>query len=703
MLTVTRWIKRHSVLTAFLGAGVFYLACTFFYMGPGLTDCSNALVGGIGDESAGLIWLNSVDHVHPFWSFTHVTNFPWGEHLDQPVYASGAAGYLLYWLLALIAGSVCGYNLLCALGFLSSALIMFGFVRWLIKRNSIALLAGDAFAFTPYLQIKTGVHPSYVYEGLFVGIVWLFLLFWKRPHANLTAWLGVLTAIAFYWDVYFVLLAGILWAGLLAGAAIYELADQRDWNRVWRRLKIGSLAALTFILLLLPLAYIRLHYAGQINSVVSSSRNAIKQDAKLYSAHPLEYFRPAESNPILKALIPGYPGNRNHHMSNPAEYTINLSLSLITVVVLAALALRYRRWRHPRVPSRIQLPIDALLLLACVLAAGALAFAFSLPPELAHHKMPTWYLTSLIVMWRVFARLYILVNLSLVVTAAVALAYLASLIRSSGLKATAWFLVFALVALEYQTFVPPRQAWTYSANVPSIYYRLHDRTDVQVVAEYPLDEPAVTVWPTFYQTYQRISGKQMVNPYEAASPEAPIRESIRTVDDPQTLPTLRALGADTVITHGSPKVSLPGLQLLDYQVVQNSGKDVADPPDLYPIAVYKILPGPKAAYVVAPETGFVPPQKDTSLSYEYAGTDGSTLELLSLPGSHLSGAQPACFQIRTNATFTDPLTIRQGKNVLWSGNLNSSWQSVNFNAPTGKPLEIKLAKPTGFFLHDLGC
>jgi hypothetical protein len=701
--TIVNWIRRHPTLTVFLAAGLFYLVCTFFYQGPALTDCSNALTGGPGDESAGLIWLNSIDHVHPFWSFTHVTNYPWGEHLDQPVYASGAAGYLLYWVLALLAGSVCGYNLLCAVGFLFSALIMFGFIRWLTRRNSIALLAGYAFAFTPYLQIKTGVHPSYVYEGLFVGVIWLFLMYWKRPRTSLAVWLGILTALTFYWDAYFVLIAGILWAGLLAGALVYELIDQREWDRVWRRLKFGSLAALTFIMLLLPLAYVRLHYSGQINSVVSRSRNAVKQDAKIYSAHPLEYLRPAESNPVLKALIPGYAARRRHHMSNPAEYTINLSLTLILIVIIAALTLLYRRLAGRRIPIRSHLPVDALLLLACVLAAGGLAFAFSLPPELAHHKMPTWYLTSLIAMWRVFARLYILVHLSLVVTAAVALAYLATLVRGSGLKVTTWFAIFILVALEYQTFVPPRQAWSYTTNVPPLYYRLHDRAGVHVVAEYPLDEPAVTVWPTFYTTYQRVTGKTMINAYEAASPEAPIREAIRTLGDPQSLPSLRALGTDTLITHGSPKLSLPGLQLIDYQGAQAGSQNIADPSELYPIAVYKILPGTSADYVVAPEAGFVPPQTDGPLSYNYAGSDQSTIELLPLPGSHVAGLQPACFNIRTNATSSDPMTIRQGNRVLWSGNLTSSWQTVNFNAPLGTPIEIHLARPTGYFLHNLGC
>ena len=139
---------------------------------------------------------------------------------------------------------------------------MFAFVRWLTRRNSIALLAGYAFAFTPYLQIKTGVHPSYVYEGLFVGIIWLFLMFWKRPRPALAVWMAVLTALTFYWDAYFVLIAGILWAGLLAGAATYELINHRETDRICAASKLAPWRLSPSSLLLLPLAYVRLHYSG---------------------------------------------------------------------------------------------------------------------------------------------------------------------------------------------------------------------------------------------------------------------------------------------------------------------------------------------------------------------------------------------------------------------------------------------------------
>jgi hypothetical protein len=503
--------------------------------------------------------------------------------------------------------------------------------------------------------------------------------------------------------VYFVLITGILWAGLLVGAVAYELIAQRDWSRFWRRLTFGLLAALTLIVLITPLAYIRLHYAGQITSVVSSNRNDIKQDAQIYGARPIEYLLPAETNPILKALISDYAAHRSHHMSNPAEYTINLSLTLIAASLVAAAVLLFRWRRRPRVPVRVHLPVDALLLLACMLAVGALAFAFSLAPQLRGFKLPTWYFTNLIAMWRVFARLTIIVNLALVVTASVGLAYLTALMRRPGLKVTAVVLIFTLVALEYQTFVPPRQAWNYSDNVPPIYYRLHSRTDVHVVAEYPLDEPAVTVWPTFYQTYQRISGKRMINAYEAASPEAPIRGSIRTLDDPQTLPALRALGADTLITHGAPKLSLPGLVLIDFLAAQVNQSNGLDPAQLYPIAVYHIQPGFKAAYVVAPETGFVPPQKDSAISYLYAGSNGSTLKLLPLPGGPSSGSKPACFQIRTNSQVPVPMSINQGTHVAWSGNLTSGWQDIKFSAPLNSVVVIKPSRPAGFFLHHLGC
>lgn len=698
------WARRYPWWVGLGGAVIVYALCSLYYFSGIIVNCSDALLSGPGDQTAGLIWLNSIDPNHVFWGFTHITNYPFGEQLTSPVHASGALEYTLYFVLAKLAGSVCGFNLLNLLGFIGSALVMYGFIYWLTRRPWIALVAGYAVSFTPYLQIKTSVHPSYVYQGLLIGIVWLFLSFWRTPRLWPALALGGLTAASFYLDPYFILLAGILLVGLVGAGIVYDAVGPERWRGA-RRKALYMLAGLgTLLVLLLPLVYVRVHFNTQINKFVTSSRNEIKFDAQLYGARPQEYLKPNEMQPVLKALIPGYASRRDHHISNPAEYSIGLSLSLIAVVMAGA-ALWYAR-RRRGIHDQLETAVPPALLVSAAATAGALAFAFSLAPVIHGLHMPSWYLTNYITMWRVFARLYIIVNLALVVLAAVALAYLSTRLQTRRwVKGVALAVLALMVAFEYQIFPVPRPVWSYSANVPQIYYRLAQRTDIKVIAEYSLDEQPVTYRPTFYLTYQRIHHKQLINSDLPDSPQGPIRGSLRDLEDPQSLPALRALGADAIMVHNvSGVIRTPGLELIDYQATQNPGTGLPDPADMYPMALYRILSGPVGTTVVAPETGFGFAQFTSQISYDYDGGSGATLGLIDLPGGTEVRQGQACFTIRsTQSSLTAKIT--QGDQELWRGHLTTTPQSVSIGLTTGQPATITTSSKAkvSFLLDDLGC
>lgn len=677
-------------------------------MGVTPNSCSQSLSDGPGDQTAGLIWLNSVDNQHPFWGFTHVTNYPFGEQLSSPVHASGSALYILYWILARASGSVCGLNLLNAIGFFSGALVTFFFVKWLVNRPFVALLAGYAVSFTPYLQIKTGVHASYVFQGLFVGMIWIFLLLWRKPSLKLAAAFGGITAVSFYVDPYFVLLSGILAVGLFIGGGIYEVTLRTSAPSILRKFGYGLAALGIVVALIMPLVFIRVHYASQIDRFVNNSRNDIKFDAQIYGAHPIEYLKPNELQPVLKALIPNYAKYRDHHNSNPSEYTINLSLALIATVLLAAFVVVWRFWRKQAIWPNAKLAVKPGLIVIPIAVVGVLAFSFSLAPIIHGHRMPSWYLTNYITMWRVFARLYIIVNISLVILASVALAFLLPMLKWRVWQRVCIILLLLVVMFEYQTFAFARTTWSYVSEVPSIYYQLHDRADVKVVAEYSLDEQPQTIMPTYYMTYQRIHGKELINSDLPDSPQAPIRQSIRNLADPQTLPTLRALGVDAVIVHDVPgDLAIPGLTRILYEQSRppSSNPVFGDMDIVYPIAVYHIGAGPVAPYVLAIESGYVFPQKLSPISYNYVGGNGSTLELVNLPGSEKIQTGQFCFSIRSESGKLLAISFVQGGNLLWSGTIDAQWQPVSFSGATSKLVTIKDSSlnKTSFMINNLGC
>jgi hypothetical protein len=441
--------------------------------------------------------------------------------------------------------------------------------------------------------------------------------------------------------------------------------------------------------------------------VVTNSRNDIKFDAIIYGAHPMEYLRPVETQPVLKALIPNYAEGRNRHSSNPAEYSINLSLALLATIVVAAAAWLIR-WRRPRRPDAIALTAPPVLVLGTLATVGVLAFAFSLSPVIYGTRTPTWYLTNFIDMWRVFARLAVVVNIAFVAFAAVALAYLGTKISRRWVKAGALALLFGLIAFEYQIQPPPRPTWSYTKDVPQIYYRLHDQTDINVIAEYSLDEQPITYRPTFYMTYQRVHGKKMLNSAVADSPQAPMRGSLRDIEDPQTIPALQALGIEAIIVHGVDKeLDLPGLELVDYQPAEASTSSpiLNDNQELYPIWIYKITGGNTVPYVIAPDKGFVYPVMSSLVSYDYVGGNNATLKLIDLPGGDNVKSGRACFDISSLDGSVDTVTIAQDGRTLWTGVIDRNWQAVTFESASEKAITITSndAAKSSFQLDDLGC
>jgi len=688
---------------------LFFAACALYYQGT-LLRCTDTLMSGPGDQTAGLIWLHTMSPGSPLWGFTHISNYPYGESLHQAAQWSGALLYLVYWLLANLAGAVCGYNLLNLLGFFSAAVIMYAFVKWLTKRPLIAVLAGYAVAFTPYFQFKTTGHPSYVFQGVLVAIIWLTLKLWRSPRLSLAIGLGATLAATLYIDPYFVLFAIVLMTALLGSLIGYDL-----WRRVrlgWgSRLRALGLTIITALVLISPLIYVRIHDATAIDQFVGGSRNPVKFDAQIYSARPWEYFEPAGTNQLLLALLGSdYAKHRDHHISNPAEYTINLSLTLIALVIVTILILDRRALYRRRLwPANLSLRIEPGLLLTIALVLGVLAFVFSLPPTIhGNFKLPTYYLTSVISMWRVFARLYVLVNIALVLLASVALAALWVLLRRTWQRVGLVLLVFVGVAVEYQVFPIPRPVWSFRDNTPTVYYWLAQQSSIHAVAEYSLDEEATTGLPTLTRSYDTIDRKPMLNSALPASPQGPQRGSIRTLTDPQTVPALRALGIDTVITHGvSGQDPIPGLQLIRQELTTPPTTSSFFVPDgtFFPINVYHVTPGPKLAYETTLETGFVPPKFDSPIHYEYVGGNGATLDLRALPGAPAAVTSQLCFSVAAFNLPTDVMFSIAGREV-WHGSLNrDTYQPVQLTAKVGEPVTLVTSRPGAATVKftNLGC
>lgn len=379
---VGAWIGQHKTLSYFTAATLVYLLLTMFYMGSAITNCTQSLTNFPGDNTAGMIAMFSVDGNDPWYDRTNFFSYPYGESLGQPTHVTAQAVFLPFWLLSKLWGPICGFNLLQLIGFMSAALMMFAFIRWLLKgREMVAFLAGFAVAFTPYLQITSGGHISYIFGAVFIAAIWLFLLFWQDPTWKRMAALAAIVALFGYIDGYFILLGGVLMAALVLSAIGFDIwtSGKKLTPALKQRLKLLGTALLVTVIFMLPIAYVQLKSASQISGLLADTRDSIQREAQVYGARPSEYILPNAMSPITSGIF-GTFEERDTHGSNTSESILSLSLVMLALAVFfVANVIRTARQKGQQQLLRIRVSVTFTTTL--FVSVFLLALLLSFPPK----------------------------------------------------------------------------------------------------------------------------------------------------------------------------------------------------------------------------------------------------------------------------------------------------------------------------------
>jgi glycosyltransferase involved in cell wall biosynthesis len=664
---------RRRTVTVFSIAAITFGMLTWFYMGQALTSCNNVIIGGgPGDGTAGLTWLSWLDKSSPVPGFTHMTNAPFGENLRQPFQITSIFTIPTMWVLAQLTSAICSWNLMVFIGYMTSALVMFAFIRWLTRSTWVAFFAGFAVSYVPFHQMNALGHLSYMFNAVFVLFIWSFVAFWRSPTWKRAALMGLATAFCFYIDGYFILLTILLAAGLLAAAFIADtLIWKRDAAYILARIKGLLIYLVTLVIFLLPIVAVQFKYASHISATLSSSRGNIGAEAQTYSARPYEYLLPADNTPFLPSSYELWR-QRILHGSNFSESTLYVGFSVLALTALAWV------WyvRKPK-DAPVLRGLSTPFLLTVFSFGAFVTFMFSLAPK-AHlfgHNipMPSWFIIHVTAMWRVFGRLFVVVDTCLVILAAIGL-YLIIRKMPRGKQAFITLLVVLFAFIEFMT--QSRAAvWSYRT-IPDVYPWLSKQSNVKIIAEYPLGEPP-SQSISDYLTYQQISNKAIFNTSDSASTERAMHLSMGGLADAQTLPILRTLGIDVVLSHRMPAPAGIGLTQLRYDKSHYNDDNVW---------TYKIEPGTKATYALMAQDGFHAPiiGKD-SLSRIGMGSHG-ILGFKRL----ISGSDPTTVHVSFDAAATDKpqlVTVAQEGIVRWQGTITKNTH-LQFDADPRIALDI---------------
>jgi hypothetical protein len=713
----SRWLPH---VLAVLSFGLI----TLYYMTPQALHCQTT-VYGFGDNTAGPIWRYTVRPDNPLWGPESVTNFPYGEDLSSPVNYIAVLQYSLYWVFAKIAGPICGYNLMNFIGFVATAAAMYGFIYWLTHKKSIAWLAGFAVSFSPYFQNQVGSHPSYGYAALLILAMWLYLRILREQRWRDALLLALVIAACVYWDPYFSLFLATILGPFVVVTVIYAYLQIRrqgpflvTLKALWRHFQLLVLAGVLALILILPLVAIARIYATQINEQVGGVRDSNMINAiTLYCANrPTDYLVPSATNYFADTLTNGRYATVVQglkHGCNPAEYNVGLSLTLLIVIVVGGATFVWKRrlQRGLLAVSRSGPGLSWITLSVLgVLTAGVL---LGLPALLTTRQIPspTYFLLLVTQTWRTFSREYVVVNIAIVTLAAISLYFLAQTLKDrSKVKYGVFALLFLGIFAEYQAFTPlsgSATTFSYETDAPAIYQWASAQSDIQHVAVYPIIKIGEGGDPLLYAiTMQAIDHKQLLNSAVGNSPQEALRLSLRDLSAPQTLPTLRGLGIDSLEIHGTGEQELraiPGIEIMRFESVPDTRFGAFGSM----IAFAKILPGPAQDFALTLESGIQSPVSNATVAgVEYTATDDSQMKLTPLSYNAQANAQRmVCFEVATApATGADDLTVLvDGTPVITALPINSQYAPVSFQARENQSIVLRNGTGQDMRVRNLGC
>lgn len=686
------WTRR-STLSGLAATTAVLSLLAIASMGSAATSCSSTVRGAPNDGTAGGVWQNWVwlrTGGSPFGAAQHLTGGGLGEALWRPVMVTYSGWSVPMWALARLTGAVCAYNLVFMLGFVTSGIGMWFLAHRLTASRLAAGFAAVAFAFSGFTQMKTEAgHPGGVVLVLFPLLVLAVLRVWERATVGRVVAAGVCWGVLPYVDGYNLAFAPILVTGLVGGLVL-DAVDGRGWDawpalraRLWAVVRVALVAAVVMVPFAMALMTNR--------EAPDLQRTRTEWEATVYSARLYEYLVPPPSSPWMP---PGYAEWRelNRHGSNQGETTLYLGL-VVMVLAMSTMIVTLRRSSSIGATTVPGTTMTRRTVVVGLVSMVAFAVVMSLGPMVyvgdVAIGMPAWFVRTVLPQIRVFSRLFIVVSTGMVALAAMGVARL--LHRSSGRSGRVAVAVAltALCFVESATSVPlqPR-VWSYS-ETPEVYRWAHDE-GTGTVALYPM-------WTPFggsdlqFLNYQPVLDRPVLNSVldtPAADDPSDIVRGLQALEDPQVVPSLRALGIDLVLdTDGGGAPRHRELTALGLEVVREFDDGGV---------AYRVRPGRSAPAIVALGSGW----SEIESAATAWGGGHRVMERGALTA--VRGASDATdVEVSFVASSLDPYDLRvlDGSRVLAEVPVGPSSETVRFRAPVDRPLVVEAAPRSCAFVQ----
>lgn len=579
-------------------AAAVYLGIAIWLIWPVPLDMANRFYGGTGDPFGSLAILREMaDQFQPPFLPGKLHDFSAPQGLPVPWVRSLASlpSQFLLWALAVVFGAVAAYDIFVLIGFFFSGTAAFLLARRITGSAPAGFVAGLALAFYPYAVLKSSGHYEFAHSWVIVLAAWRMIELGEKPTMRNGILAGLAVVFAMAWTPYFILLAGITYLTLL----IADLVIAGRGRELRTHLRAQAPAAgivLAYLMVFRLLASAT--EAGQ------GLRANPREELITYSARLQEYVFPNADHEIFGGWTRGYLETHMHgsNMTESMLYVGIVVLALAVVAIVGAIL-----GKLPRRQAQLTATFAALAVIAglCSAPPDYSAFGHTFP-------MPSDLISAVTSTWRVYARLVVVVEVALVMMAAIGLAWI---VRGRSLPAIG-AITALVIGLVWVDFTPHGGGYNPVGGVQPLYAKLKQQPR-GIVVEYPLTPAGSGDYDEMFA--QQEHGFPIFNGYEAGSKREAQAISLADPSNPATAARLRALGVRYAVIRNVPDTKDlpkpgPGFKLV---VSYPSGK------------LYRIEPDRRSrrAILVTPTVNFSPPEVDSRGTFRWMTADDGEIDL----------------------------------------------------------------------------
>ncbi len=578
-----------------------YAALSAFLTWPVLKDITHK-VYGIPSDNLGAMWtwwwIKNAGAFGASPSFSPLIGYPFGQPIA--VVTSEFILDLAVRFLMLFTNQVVALNIIIYSSFVLSGITMYYLVKYIVGDRRVAFFGGLAYLLSAYHAFHAMLFPNLAMTQWMPLYVLVLLVFLKKPSPR-NAVLLLLSAILVVGTcVHYGLFMAVFTPVFLIGRYAYKrlragrlrrAGEERGMEpvRVNRNtLVLALLVILAVVVVVLPLFLVGNSQSSRdVNWPTRSTTGSLRTIEMDHagSAAPWAYLLPEKENRFMgwfsRKLFPSE--------TTGWDNSLYLGLTIMALAVLAVLLAVLPRGKRDaaaggeelRAPPgegrhglRGSMPVETRATVWGLVAAGVVAFIFSMPPyfNIGSRRIPLpSILMHYTVPWlRWYMRYGAVVILCAVLLACIGLWRL--LARISGAWSILLVGVLSVLLFLEMTLVPPFKYFTVRDEPPGVFTRITSVEGVKGLVIYPAFEPGFFS-SQLYQFYQTSFQEPMLNGGMENSDGEAMRRTIYNPFNPATPSILSRLD----ITH----VMYLDRMFEDYEGTDKAAREVTHlPPGL---------------------------------------------------------------------------------------------------------------------------